>query len=99
MRKQSFLTASSISAQEKRKGWTSSQGQGAGGEEWGKMTMITLREFVDLAVDDIYDCYIYDNEEKNNVFKGMLCDIPDDLLDAVVSSWEFDDCGIGININ
>lgn len=60
---------------------------------------ITLGEFVDMAIDNIYDCYVWDNEKEKNVFEGTLSEIPDDLLEAEFSSWEIERNKIGLNIN
>lgn len=60
---------------------------------------IILREFIEMAIDNTYDCYIWDNEKEKNVFEGMLRDIPDELLELDFSSWETEGDKIGLNIN
>lgn len=52
-----------------------------------------------MAIDNTYDCYIWDNEKEKNVFEGMLRDIPDELLELDFSSWETEGDKIGLNIN
>lgn len=61
--------------------------------------MITLGEFVEMAIDNVYDCYIWDYEKEKNVFEGTLREIPEDLLEADFSSWEIEGNRIGLNIN
>lgn len=61
--------------------------------------MITLGEFVEMAIDNVYDCYIWDCEKEENVFEGTLREIPEDLLEADFSSWEIEGNRIGLNIN
>ena len=60
---------------------------------------MTLQEFIDLAIENYYDCYIWDCEKEEKVFEGCLYDIPDELLEADFASWEVNDNKIGLNIN
>ena len=60
---------------------------------------ITLQDFVEMAIDDCYSCYIWDNEKEEQVFCGEMVDIPEELLDQDFSSWEIDNGRIGFNIN
>ena len=60
---------------------------------------MTLQDFVDMAIDNYYDCYVWDNKKEHNVFRGTLDDIPDELLECEFSSWEIEDGKIGLNIN
>lgn len=60
---------------------------------------ITLGEFIDMEIDNVYDCYVWDNEKETNVFEGTLSEIPYDLLEAEFSSWEIERNKIGLNIN
>lgn len=60
---------------------------------------MTIGEFIEMAIDDIYDCYVWDNEKEEEIFNGMLCDVPDDLLEEIFSSWELEKNAIGFNIN
>ena len=60
---------------------------------------MTLQDFVEMAIDDYYSCYIWDNEKEEQVFHGELADIPDELLEQEFSSWEIDTGRIGFNIN
>ncbi len=60
---------------------------------------MTIYEFIEMAIDNIYDCYIWDNDLEKEIFKGMLCDIPDDLQEKEFSSWEIEGNAIGFNIN
>ena len=60
---------------------------------------ITIQDFIDMAIDDCYSCYIWDNEKEEEVFKGTIDDIPDELLECEFSSWEIENGKIGLNIN
>ena len=60
---------------------------------------MTLQDFVEMAIDDCYSCYIWDNEKEEQVFYGELVDIPEELLEQELSSWEIDNGRIGFNIN
>ena len=60
---------------------------------------MTLQDFVEMAIDDCYSCYIWDNEKEEQVFYGELVDIPNELLECEFSSWEIDNGRIGLNIN
>lgn len=60
---------------------------------------ITLQDFIDMAIDNYYDCYVWDNEKEEQVFCGELVDIPEELLEQEFSSWENDNGRIGFNIN
>ena len=60
---------------------------------------ITIQDFVEMAINDDYICYIWDNEKEEQVFCGGLVDIPEELLEQEFSSWEIDNGRIGFNIN
>ena len=60
---------------------------------------ITLQDFIEMAIDNYYDCYVWDNEKEEQVFCGELVDIPEELLEQELSSWEIDNGRIGFNIN
>ena len=60
---------------------------------------ITLQDFIEMAIDDCYSCYVWDNEKEEQVFCGELVDIPDELLEQEFSSWEIYNGRIGLNIN
>ena len=60
---------------------------------------MTLQDFVEMAIDDYYSCYIWDNEKEEQVFCGELADIPEELLEQELSSWEIYNGKIGFNIN
>ena len=60
---------------------------------------ITLQEFIEMAIDDCYSCYIWDNEKEEEVFCGEMVDIPEELLEQEFTSWEIDSGRIGFNIN
>lgn len=60
---------------------------------------ITLQDFVEMAIDDCYSCYVWDNEKEEQVFCGEMVDIPEELLDQDFSSGEIDNGRIGFNIN
>ena len=58
---------------------------------------MTLYDFIEMAIDNIYDCYAWDNKEEN-VFEGKIYDIPDELLEYEITSWEISEGKIGFNI-
>lgn len=60
---------------------------------------MTLQDFVDMAIENYYDCYVWDSEKEEEVFRGTLNDIPDELLECEILSWEIDGGKIGLNIN
>lgn len=60
---------------------------------------ITLQDFIEMAIDDCYSCYIWDNEKEEQVFCGEMVDIPEEFLEQEFSSWEIDSGRIGFNIN
>ena len=60
---------------------------------------ITLQDFVEMAIDDSYSCYVWDNEKEEEIFSGELAEIPEELLYQEFSSWENDNDRIGFNIN
>ena len=60
---------------------------------------MTLQDFSDMAIDNYYDCYVWDNEKEEEVFIGTIDDIPDELLECEFSSWEIENGKIGLNIN
>ena len=60
---------------------------------------ITLQDFIEMAIDDCYSCYIWDNEKEEQVFSGELADIPEEFLEQEFTSWEIDNGKIGLNIN
>ena len=59
---------------------------------------MTLRDFIEMAVDNIYDCYVWDNNNEANIFEGKIYDIPDELLECEITSWEISEGKIGFNI-
>lgn len=60
---------------------------------------MTLYDIVEMAMDNAYTCYVWDNEKEQQVFFGELVDIPNELLDQQFSSWEMNEGIIGFNIN
>ena len=60
---------------------------------------MTLQDFIDMAIENYYDCYAWDNQKEKEVFKGIIDDIPDELLECEFSSWEIDNGRIRLNIN
>ena len=60
---------------------------------------MTLQDFIDMAIDNYYDCYVWDNEKEEQVFCGELADIPEELLAQEFTSWDIDHGRIGFNIN
>lgn len=59
---------------------------------------MTLGEFVEMAIDNVYNCYVWDNKNGENVFEGTLLSIPDYLLESDFLSWEIEGNRIGLNI-
>ena len=60
---------------------------------------MTLQDFVEMAMENYYDCYIWDYQNNEKVFEGIIADIPDELLEQEFSSWEIGNGKIGFNIN
>lgn len=60
---------------------------------------MNIQDFIEMSIDDIYNCYIWDNEKEEEIFSGMLCEIPEDLLEEDFTSWEIEGNAIGFNIN
>ena len=60
---------------------------------------ITIQDFIEMAISDDYSCYIWDNEKEEEVFIGTIDDIPDELLECELTSWEINNGRIGLNIN
>lgn len=50
--------------------------------------MITVRDFVELATDNIFECNVYDLNKEEIIFSGMLADIPEEMLDCELCSWD-----------
>lgn len=59
---------------------------------------MTLYDFIEMAVDNIYDCYVWDNNKEENIFEGKMYDIPDELLELEVTSCEISEGKIGFNV-
>jgi hypothetical protein len=61
---------------------------------------MTVREFVDLALSVNGDTIkIYDNEKGDGVFKGIVCDLQDDILDRTIGSWNIEEGTICLNVD
>ena len=60
---------------------------------------MTLQDFVEMAIENYYDCYIWDYQNNEKVFEGIIADIPEELLEQEFTSWEIDNGRIGFNIN
>ena len=60
---------------------------------------MTLQDFVEMAMENYYDCYIWDYQNNEKVFEGIIDDIPEELLEQEFTSWEIDNGRIGFNIN
>lgn len=58
-----------------------------------------LYDFVEMAVDDCYSCYIWDNNLEEEIFKGTIDEIPEELLEREITSWEMYEGMIGFNID
>ena len=64
--------------------------------------MMSLRDFIELALHQDFECYIFDNNTNEVVFKGNLDKIPEEFLDRDFSSWELEPSlafTIGLNID
>lgn len=59
---------------------------------------LTLQDFTNMALDDYYDCCIWDNRKEENVFIGIIGDIPEELLNENFFSWEIQEGKILMNI-
>lgn len=59
---------------------------------------MTLEDFLELAIDDYYPCWIWDVDKEEEVFNGEVTDIPDEYRDSTLVSWELDGNKIGLNI-
>ncbi len=57
-----------------------------------------LEDFINMAIDDMFYCYIWDCNKDEIVYEGMLCEIPYELLEKECSSWEINDGKIEFNI-
>ena len=60
---------------------------------------MTLYDFIEMAIDNYYECYVWDNNKEENVFEGTIDDIPDGLLEHKITSWEIKNGKIGFNID
>ena len=60
---------------------------------------MTLYNFIEMAVDNYYECYVWDNNKEEDVFEGRIDDIPDELLEHEITSWEVTNGKIGFNID
>ena len=60
---------------------------------------MTLYDFVEMAVDTWYSCYIWDNNLEKDIFNGSIDEIPEELLDREITSWEICEGKIGFNID
>lgn len=60
---------------------------------------MTLYDFINMAIDNYYNCYIWDSKKGENVFEGEISGIPDELLEHEIASWEIKNDKIGFNID
>lgn len=60
---------------------------------------MTLYDFIEMAVDAYYDCYVWDNNQEENIFVGKIENISDELLEREITSWEISEGKIGFNID
>ena len=58
-----------------------------------------LNEMIELAVENYYECRVWRNVLEKNVFKGKISDIPENLLDREITSWEIEDGIIIFNVD
>lgn len=59
---------------------------------------MTIRDFIEFAIDDCIDGYVYDMTLEANVFEGKLRDVPDGIKDEEIMSWEIVDGKLGLDI-
>ena len=52
---------------------------------------MTISKFVSMAASENYYCYIYSYLLQDNIFEGMIEDIPEELLESELYSWEITD--------
>lgn len=50
--------------------------------------MITVRDMVELATDDVFICKVYEINKEKDIFEGTLDEIPDEMLDCELCSWD-----------
>ena len=50
--------------------------------------MFMVRDFVELATDDVFRCIVYDLIKEYFVYDGVLSDIPEEYLDLELCSWD-----------
>lgn len=50
--------------------------------------MFTVMDFVELATDNIFECNVYELNKGEIIFDGILADIPDELLNCELCSWD-----------
>ena len=60
---------------------------------------MTLYDFIEMAVANHYECYVWDINKEEIVFEGILDDIPDELLECEIVSWEVANGRFGFNID
>lgn len=60
---------------------------------------MTLEDFIDLAMDNYYNCTVWDNEKEEVVYEGTIINIPNELLGKNFTSWEIDNNIIGFNVD
>ena len=61
---------------------------------------MTLYDFIYLALENYYECVIWDCTKECNIYEGTLDEIPSKLLNREFSSWEITEDGkIGLNID
>lgn len=56
--------------------------------------MITLEDMIDLAIEKYYDCKVWDMNTESIIYNGELSNIPYDMLQMNLTTWEMLDEGI-----
>lgn len=56
--------------------------------------MHTLEDMIDLAIEKYYDCKIWDMNTETIIYNGELHDIPYNILNMNLMTWEMLDEGI-----
>lgn len=61
---------------------------------------MTIKEFLDLALDNTYRIVIYDYAESKEIFDSKdMNDIPDNIWESDLCNWELGDNKIILNID
>lgn len=59
---------------------------------------ITIQDMQNLAIESSFNCYIYNLKTQKIIFEGEIDDIPDELLENEIETWEIYNNKIGFNV-